>query len=210
MTKQSIDRALERFRAGERDLYTQEGQKLYSEEEYERRQEALLEEFDREAESVITEADRTIEKAERTLALEHRDLSDSLTTTELERANAKRSYVEDDVWSLSPDVLVKRAEAARAAGDRPGMFLYARTLGKRAEIEYEEGDPSAAAQLERLASELARIVRGPEAERDLERARKAKRDANSLKIYAGQQRGEVDRSVAMALENQRAHISRSL
>jgi hypothetical protein len=210
MTKQQIDRALEKFRAGERNLYNEEGQKLYSDEEHERRHDALLKEFDREKDSVVTEADRTIEKAERTLALEHRDLSDSLTTEELERANAKRSYVEDDVWSLSPDVLIKRAEAARAAEDRPGMFLFARTLGKRAEIEYEEGDPAAAAQLEQLASELTQTVRGPEVERDLEQARKAKRDANSLKIYAGQQRGEVDGSAAMALENQRAHISRSL
>jgi hypothetical protein len=211
MSKQSIDRALERFRAGERNLYTAEGHKLYSDEEHERRYDALLDDFDREKDSVIAEADRTIEKAERTLALEHRDLSDSLTITELERANAKRSYVEDDVWSLSPDKLIKRAEAARVAGDRPTMFLYARSLQKRVEMEYEEGEVTKeVAALEQLASELARIVRGPEAERDLERARKAKRDANSLKIYAGQQRGEVDRSVAMALENQRAHISRSL
>jgi hypothetical protein len=210
MTKQRIDRALEKFRAGERNLYNEEGHKLYSDEEHERRHEALLEEFDREKDSVVTEADRTIEKAERTLALEHRDLSDSLTTEELERANAKRSYVEDDVWSLAPDTLIKRAEAARVAEDRPTMFLYARTLGRRAEIEYEEGDPSAAAQLERLSSELTQAVRGPEAVRDLERARKAKRDANSLKIYASQQRQEEDGSAAMALENQRAHISRSL
>jgi hypothetical protein len=211
MSKQSIDRALERFRAGERNLSTAEGHKLYSDEEHERRYDALLDDFDREKDSVIAEADRTIEKAERTLALEHRDLSDSLTITELERANAKRSYVEDDVWSLSPDKLIKRAEAARVAGDRPTMFLYARSLQKRVEMEYEEGEVTKeVAALEQLASELARIVRGPEAERDLERARKAKRDANSLKIYAGQQRGEVDRSVAMALENQRAHIARSL
>ena len=33
MTSQRIDRALERFRAGKQDLYTDDGQKLYSEEE---------------------------------------------------------------------------------------------------------------------------------------------------------------------------------
>jgi hypothetical protein len=115
MSKHRIDTALERFRAGERDLYTAEGHKLYSDEEHERRHDVLLAEFDREKDNAIAEANRTIEKAERTLALEHRDLSDSLTTTELERANAKRSYVEDDVWSLSPDKLIKRAEAARIA-----------------------------------------------------------------------------------------------
>ena len=123
MTSQRIDRALQRFRAGEQDLYTENGQKLYSDEEHERRLEALLEDFDREKDSVVSEAERTIEKAERTLALEHRDLSDSLTTEELERANAKRSYVEDDVWSLSPETLLKRARAAQAASDRPTMSL---------------------------------------------------------------------------------------
>jgi acetyl-CoA carboxylase carboxyltransferase component len=53
-------------------------------------------------------------------------------------------------------------------------------------------------------------VERAEAKRDLERARKAKRDANSLKIHAGQQRGEVDGTVATVLENQRAHIGRTL
>ena len=85
MTTRRIDRALEEFRAGERDLYTEDGQKLYSDEEHERRHDALLEGFDREMESIVAEADRTIEKAERTLTLEHCDLSDSLTTEELYR-----------------------------------------------------------------------------------------------------------------------------
>jgi hypothetical protein len=91
------------------------------------------------------------------------------------------------------------------------MFLYARTLQRRAETEYEEGSSSAqAAQLERLSSELTQAVRGAEAERGLEKARKAKRDANSLKIYAQQQRGEADGSAAMAYESARAHIAQSL
>ena len=69
MTARRIDKALEQFRAGERDLYTEDGQKLYSDEEHERRHEALLERFDREKDSAVAEADRAIEKAERTLAL---------------------------------------------------------------------------------------------------------------------------------------------
>jgi len=208
-----MDRALERFRAGERDLYTEEGHKVYSDEEHERRHDALLAEFDREKDSAVAEADRAIERAERTLALEHHDLSDSLTTTELERANAKKSYVEDDVWNLPPEALAKRVRAAQTAGDKPTMFLYARTLQRRAETEYEAGTDQAArngATLERLASELTQAVRGAEAERDLEKARKAKRDANSLKIYAHQQRGEADGSATMAYENARAHVAQSL
>jgi hypothetical protein len=135
MTTRRIDRALEHFRAGERDLYTEGGQRLYSDEEHERRYDALLAEFDREKDSVVAEADRAIEKAERTLALEHRDLSDSLTTAELERANAKKSYVEDDVRTLPLETLLKRVKAAQTADDKPTMFLYARTLPKRAEAE---------------------------------------------------------------------------
>lgn len=146
MTTRRIDKALEHFRAGERDLYTEEGQRLYSDEEHECRHDALLAEFDREKDSAVAEADRTIEKAERTLALEHRDLSDSLTNTELERANAKRSYVEDDVWSLPPETLLKRARAAQVAADRPTMFLYARTLQKRAGTEYEAANTDEAAK----------------------------------------------------------------
>ena len=71
MTARRIDKALEQFRAGERDLYTEDGQKLYSDEEHERRHEVLLERFYREKDSAVAEADRAIEKAERTLALEH-------------------------------------------------------------------------------------------------------------------------------------------
>ena len=200
MTSQRIGRALEWFRAGKQDLYTESGQKLYSDEEHERRLETLLEDFDREKDSVVSEADRTI-------ALEHRDLSDSLTTEELERANAKRAYVEDDVWNLTPEILIKRARAAQAAGDRPSMFLYARTLEKRANVEYEGDSGEEGAQLEQLALELAQIVRGPRAERDLERARKAKRDATSLKIYAGQQRQEADGTAERVLEDTRSQIS---
>jgi len=65
------------------------------------------------------------------------------------------------------------------------FLLYARSLEKRAGVEYENNSGEEGAQLEALASELTQVVRGPEAERELERARKAKRDANSLKIYAG-------------------------
>jgi hypothetical protein len=211
MTTRRIDRALEQFRAGERDLYTEDGQKLYSDEEHERRHDALLAEFDREKDSAVAEADRTIERAERTLALEHRDLSDSLTTTELERANAKKSYVEDDVRDLPLENLECRAEAARAAGDKPTLFLYARTLPKRAEAEYEASVfPDKAAKLERLAKELGEAVRGAEAKRELEKAEKEKRDANSLKLYAQDQRREIDGTSAGVVEDMRVHIGRSL
>ena len=78
-------------------------------------------------------------------------------------------------------------------------------------MEYENGSGEHGAQLEQLAVELTHIVRGPEAERDLERARQAKRDAESLKIYANQQPQEVDGTVARVLvENVRAHIAHRL
>lgn len=211
MTTGRIDQATKRYRAGERYLRTVDGQRLYSDEEHERRTEALLEEFDREVERAVAEADRTIERADRTLALEHRDLSDSLTTAELERANAKKSYVEDDVEDLSLDDLVRRVEAAQVAADKPTMFLYARALPKRAESEYEAGVfPDQAARLEGLAKELAEAVRGPEAKRELERAEKERRDVNSLKLYAEDQRREIDGTSVAAMESARAHIGSRL
>jgi hypothetical protein len=197
MTTSRIDRATAAFRAGERDLHTVDGQKLYSDEEHERRVESLLETFNREADAAIAEADRIVERAEHTLALEHRDLSDSLTTAELERANAKKSYVEDDVRDLPLDKLVQRVKAAKVAGDKPTMFLYARTLERRVETEYEDGNvdernAKAVRELEELAGELTQTVRGEEAVRALEEASKAKRDAISLKLYAEEARRKVD------------------
>ena len=86
-----------------------------------------------------------------------------------------------------------------------------RTLPRRAEAEYEAGIfPDQAARLERFASELAQAVRGPEAKQESERAEKEKRDANSLKIYAQNQRSEIDGTSATVAEDVRMHISRSL
>jgi hypothetical protein len=70
--------------------------------------------------------------------------------------------------------------------------------------------PDQAAKLERLAKELAEAVRGPEARRELERAEKQKRDANSLKLYAQDQRREIDGTTDMAVADTRAHIRASL
>ena len=211
MTTRRIDRAVEKFRAGRQNLYNEDGQKIYAEEEHERREEALLEEFGREVDSVTADAEQTIEKSERTLALEHRDLSDSLTTAELERANAKKAYVEDNVRDLPLDDLEKRVEAARTAGDKPTMFLYAKTLPRRAQAAYEAGGAQdQGARLEQLAKELAETVRGPETARDLERAEKEKRDANSLKIYTQSRRMEVDGTADRVVEDTRVHIGRNL
>ena len=56
MIARRIDQATAAFRAGMRDLHTDDGQKLYSDEEHERRMEALLERFDREVEGVVRNA----------------------------------------------------------------------------------------------------------------------------------------------------------
>jgi hypothetical protein len=105
----------------------------------------------------------------------------------------------------------RSAQLALAAPKGGGSDLYVRALERRSEVEYENGSGEHGAHLEQLAVELTHIVPGPEAERDLERARQAKRDAESLKIYANQQRQEVDGTVARVLvENVRAHIAHRL
>ncbi len=55
-----------------------------------------------------------------------------------------------------------------------------------------------------MAKELGQAVRGPEAAKELERAKKEKRDANSLKIYAQDQRREIDGTAAGVAEDVRA------
>jgi hypothetical protein len=47
-----------------------------------------------------------------------------LSADELERANAKRNFVSDDVAPLSIQVLKKRVAAILASGDRALMFCY--------------------------------------------------------------------------------------
>ena len=80
-----------------------------------------------------------------------------------------------------------------------------------AEAAYEAGvRPDQAARLERLAKELAAAVRGPEAKRELEKADKEKRDANSLKLYAQDQRREIDGTTARVAEDMRAYIGSRL
>ena len=80
-----------------------------------------------------------------------------------------------------------------------------------AEAAYEAGvRPDQAARLERLAKELAAAVRGPEAKRELEKADKEKRDANSLKLYAQDQRREIDGTTARVAEDMRAHLGSRL
>jgi hypothetical protein len=193
-----IDKALERFRAGEAELHTDDGSRLFSDEEHDRRYQALLAEFDRAKDRVVTDADKAIEEAERTLVLEHRDLADNLTNEELTRANAKKAYVEDDVRNVTLETLVKRVKAAQASGDRPTQFLYARTLQNRIETEYAsdvtQENAWALRELEALAADLTRTIRGPEAERELSKARETIDAAHGLKLHAVAARCEADGS----------------
>jgi len=206
-----IDDALERFREQEQLLYDENGERLWSDTEHERRYQTLLDAFDRTRDAIIQQADRKIEEASTTLVLEHRDLSDSLTNEELERANTKRAYVEDDVWNLPLGDVVMLVRAAQAANDKPTMFLYARTLQRRVDTEYEadnvnERTAKDVRELEELAPALTQAVRGPEAERKLEKAGETIRDANSLKLLAGEVRRKADGTEARQLEEARAHI----
>ena len=56
-----------------------------------------------------------------------------LSADELTRANGLRSFIQEDVSSLSASALAPAIEAAIASNDRPALSLYLRELPKRIE-----------------------------------------------------------------------------
>ncbi len=78
------------------------------------------------------------------------------------------------------DKLTTRCKAILAVGDRPAAFLYALYAGQRAELaDGQEG----VYELREVVSELRRKA-SPDAERRIEAAREALREAGGLKDYA--------------------------
>jgi len=143
----------------------------------------LEHEFRAALDAIGPDIEKRIEGAEReVLALEHADPSSSLTTDELEAANARRAFVTDEVFGMSAEALAERFRAVLASGDRPAMFLYAH----HARVKTNDpvfGDDSETLRLKELAGELEGGL-DPERARKTEAARVALREAREIKSYA--------------------------
>lgn len=198
---QQVDQALASFRRKEQQLYREDGERIYSDEEHARRVEGLLQEFDQAKSQAEAEADRAVESANKTLQLEHRDPTDVLTAEELARANARRAFVAEDAEALPLSELTDRVRAATVAGDKATAFLYARYARRRVDSGLEAGrergglparDAALLRTLGEALDELDGLLVDPEAEHKLSEARASLDAAQKLKLHAATQRREAD------------------
>ena len=114
------------------------------------------------------------------MVAENADPTDALTTEELAAANARRPFVSDEVSALPMEKLTARCKAILAAGDQPAAFLYSLYAGQRASSS--DGQEGVYDLLE-VVADLRRKA-SPDAEKRIEAAREALREAGGLKDYA--------------------------
>ncbi len=96
-------------------------------------------------------------------ALENGDPTTLLTAEELERANARRALVLDDVAALTQEELLSRLEAVIHGGDRASGFVYLQA-GRRRARETDRVLPELSQALEGLAEKLVPDSRKSEIE----------------------------------------------
>lgn len=214
--REKIDTAAERHEEEQAKLYRPDGSKRYSDEEHAEREGELREEFNVSLDTIEAGIDRQIASAEETLVrVEHADPADSLTPEELARANARRSFVSEDVEALPIPDLIGRCRAALASGDRVSLFLLSRYAGRRAgeaappnpydrDESGESGGTSpggaAAEELREVVAEMERKLR-PDHERRLSQARSAVEEATEARQYAYLRRRGAKSSVELYINS---------
>ncbi len=115
-------------------LLRPDGSKRYSDEEHAERQSAISAEFREKLQSIEEDVERETSAAESELAtLEHGDPTNLLSAEELERAGAKREFVNEDVAALPASELADRLRAVLASpgGDRASVFCYLQAATRR-------------------------------------------------------------------------------
>ncbi len=201
--KGEIERAVQRRDAGLAELERPDGSNLYGPEEHAEREAAIEAEFKSTMDAIEGEIDKRIARGEEALLMaENADPTDALTTSELERANAKRAFVSDEASTLPLEDLERRLRAVLAQGDRPTMFLYALYAGQRvgnaegvarkhldrrygdgAAAHTSPGDEEGAQEIRAAVSELWTAL-NPEGAKKIAAAREAVEEAQDLSNHA--------------------------
>ncbi len=186
------ERAIERFEGGRAKLFRADGEtKVYSDAEHAERIGALRAERNRILREVEEQTRTAIEEANADLtALENGDPTTLLTTEELERANARRALVSDDVAALTEKELQGRLEAVLHGGNRSSMFVYLQA-GRRRVRSLPAG---------RVPPELAGVL-DELAEKPVPESRKTELESTRCRIREG---GEVQGMVYLAMREQRS------
>jgi len=203
-----LDRAAERFEAGQKRLYRSDGQPIYGEAEHQQRLDALLGEFDGMTGSVTEAAEQAITDGKAELArMDGSSPMDTLGESELSRANSLALFVREDCESLPSHELAGRVRSALAGTDRVTVILWDRYLGKRLDATRGStgSDPTTAA-LFALRRELADRLADSKAKDKRHRADRKIESAKTLTGRVRMARSKVDGGDAAALAAMRERV----
>jgi hypothetical protein len=152
----TIGRAIEQADA-DRAKLTPGGQRLYSVEEHQRREQAIETTLQAEIERVTEQADAAVREAAATVErLTDADPLIALTAAEQEAASRRATFVREDAERLPLPDLTRRLTQAMDEDDRASLYLWARYADARLQAEQRAGrlGPAAAEELHRLAAVL--------------------------------------------------------
>jgi hypothetical protein len=162
-----IDEASAQHERAKKSLVRADGQMRYAPAEHNEMEGVAQSKFFASLDGIEAEIAARIERAEQRLHLElHSDPSGVLSAEELQEANARRAFIGDEAFSLSPEALEGRIRAVISSGDRPGAFVYATVIRSRVRDAAYADSPADVAdrlRLEQLAAELERAL-DPEGE----------------------------------------------
>jgi hypothetical protein len=196
----AVDAARQALAAGRQALLDEDGRRLYSDAEHERREQALREQF-RAAISEATEAAQAAIRAAEA-DLEHADIDPvhRLSRAELERAVLLKQLVGDRLLTATLAEVDSEVEALLREGDRAGRYVAWRVLTDRRRAHIDAGVSAAtdltrrlaapnsheATALASMAERLLATLVDVEARQDAREAARARRDeAMSVLTAAG-------------------------
>lgn len=201
-----LDNALVELQAGKQKLLDANGARIFSDDQHQQREAALMAAFDREVAYAEGIAQEVRQVAEAELArLDGAGLLDGLSADEMQRAATLRSFVKEDVQELPTYDLAARLNAVAAGSDKVEKRLYARYVARRLE---EDGtarrDRSVQAAVEALRAALPDDTRRRrKAEERLAKVRELERAIFRAQFES---RGGIEREIAA----QRARVSYGL
>jgi hypothetical protein len=221
--KGRIDRAAERAEAAKSKLYKPDGSKLYSDAEHAERMEAIAGEVAREAKEADEEAGRiAAAKEEELYRYRHGCPTEDLLEQQLEAANARRVFVQEDCEELPLEELTKRLRGLLAGAKKETVWLYARYARRRADrtskLLEDQGTPlPARAELSAQLRSLEEVLKGAEErnrstfnEREAAEAEKELEEVREAKRYIGRRWSEADGSAQRARHQHQQMFRRAL
>ena len=201
-----LDRAAESFATASAALLRPDGSRRYSDAEHEERTAALLGQLDTVGAAVTSAASAAIAQAEAEIVkLDGADPWDTLSESERQRASTRQPFISEDARDGRPEQIAKQARAAIAAGDKPGVYLWARGVRRRVDAAHDQ-QRRAHPELSAVLHELEATFGDPTRKRQQQHA--IERRIESAKLLTGrvrQARSAADGSQARAAADSAAY-----